>query len=1315
MTLDSSRTIHASLGGSGHRGRRHYAAACPSLWRSMLTQQFMIRGAAASLLALSLWLLVAPALPSTQQYTVNLDLSGSWKWQTEEGRKRGDKGDIRSGWHRPDFDDSSWATIEIGRDWESQAGNFNGVAWYRRTFSLDGPATNLPLMLRLGTPDDGAEVYLNGESIGIWTSRERIATILPAGLLRWGEPNTLAVRVWDWYKKGGLKGSNFAIGSFEPFQAPIGALPQTPSALRLKLADSMPDYTLSSPRWQFGWRDEGTSDTRPKLRTVRSAFNGQDAIEVDVWFPNSTEFLDYQLGKGEDGVAWAKHQGEALTFWYRTSSLHGDISIRLADGQNRWKRSTPVWQAMLRVKPGSWTRAVIPFDDFVAPNPQTRLDPAKRLADLGLISHLSIGYGNHHLDGPGKIQLSGFQIERTTESAALASPIKIQAPWLHWLEELPAALPATASQTAITAATPTPAVFSVADLGNSLPKHPGKSSARWFRQKVRVPHSWQDRNLRLRLGTPSSESIVRWNNKILGIFAADSPVSVEIPKAWVDLRGDNEITISQAPSNKKASFATGTFDLSATDTVQILITDTRRHDDAKPPSDFEMGATPRSSLHVLFRYALPPADDAQSFTLRYEIYDCFDRTVADGTAKLDRQAFGSQARIALTTEQTRILYYGEWFRARMSITDETGNYVGAYALPNGPQRHYKLRYEDRDDLVLPALEPTFEHTPHGHLKLIDVVKTTTPPDKDPHPYKEGGIRNSWVGRRANSPWLDGISIERLGTRPFREARNNQFFAYRIGRGRLSRGKAYLLRVLVPDDKARYVAMDIKAGRNYQGTGYKTQSAFDQDADVPGFSQSFHWFDHIVINGDTTYGYKGPRSTSSENGFWVVFHDIGRVYAAAYDGGPAVAEMRLYEIPDDYSTAPTIPRDSKRILMMDWERQPESRPEDVVRYARLVGMNALAPTIQKWAFHGFWPSKLGFAPPTWYKTAPPGQADDEIYREWLNATRDSGVKLIPRIEYGGSRSLPRAARVIGPNGKIDPAGRYVSWGANLLHPATLSEFKQLIDELIGRHIEDNPQLAGLLWRQRQHRLKCSYGPQDIALFAKETGTDIPPGDAKTIAQWASKNPDYGAWWQGKRAEFIRAIRDHLRSYRSDLVLYYYNWDEDGFRPPIPGGRSKQEWTAHYDVDQARKFAGEQAEKRAALSPSYYVAYVTRQSMPHRNLVPGQFSQDDGISLIAPVSQRYLSGNKDFLDLFRTKNGFAIGNVLSYEEKGRWNMQWDDHETSEMTFGPGEFSLINEHKAQALVNPNLITTTSYTFGRGWVTEFRRFAESYFSTTN
>lgn len=70
-------------------------------------------------------------------------------------------------WALPAFDDSGWAQIETGRDWETQGfRGHTGFAWYRRHVVFSSASTPADLSLLLSGVENAAEVYWNGRLVG---------------------------------------------------------------------------------------------------------------------------------------------------------------------------------------------------------------------------------------------------------------------------------------------------------------------------------------------------------------------------------------------------------------------------------------------------------------------------------------------------------------------------------------------------------------------------------------------------------------------------------------------------------------------------------------------------------------------------------------------------------------------------------------------------------------------------------------------------------------------------------------------------------------------------------------------------------------------------------------------------------------------------------------------------------------------------------------------------------------------------------------------------------------------------------------------
>jgi hypothetical protein len=1297
---------------------------------------------------LHLAITIALILPNTRtlhaQQTTAIDLSGNWKFLADRGHKRGDHGDTSKGFHAPDFDDSKWQDLLVGTNWEAQGVNYDGIAWYRKQFTIPANWQGKTLMLQLGTPDDGAEVYLNGQSLGTWKFTQNIYAILTADQIQFGKTNTLAIRVWDWYKGGGLNGNNFNI----QYLTPITQQPsQGPATLPLSITQNLPDDVFASKRWENGWRDGGTSDTRPKVRGVQNAYKNQGGIELNVWYPNSAEFVDAILNADEDGHVWQARDYNYICFWYHTTQLNGHMTLRLNTGKHAWgRRGTDVWQADFAVQPASqanngWQQVVLPLSSFTRYKRQSTFDDILRLQNTAKIERLVIGYENHMLQSPGKITFANFTVGRSVDNAPFYQPINLRGLWRYQLDDKrtdgsiikfnakdarstdPDKLDADHQGHGVELGYHKP------DFDDSqwdlqivsdkwMANDNGKLGPAWFRQQVIVPTHWQGNDLLLNLGTPNDTAKVYFNGKFIGKSTENqAPLTITIPAGDVQFGKANQLAIQVTTWRRRGGLYDGLLQLSVNNAANLQLAQHDKPNTASDPAKFEMGTTPPKNLDMILTWA-GQTNTRDKLTVAYNLHDCFHRQLASGQTTLTPTSVNRwQSIITLDQSQTNQLYYSEWFTGHVTVFNDQGEILAVANYPNDTDKHFKLKYEQRDQLTLPPLAQTLEDTPYGKLKLVDVINCSQDPNEDPHPYKQGGIRNSWVKFRAYGTWKDGVTIESFKDRQYRQVNNNEFFAYRVGRGKLKPHKAYVLRVLVPDNAVRYQVMEIKTGRNYQGTGFRSGIAANNPTDPFPLTNEYQWYDHIVLNDEKTYGYQGEHTVDSENGFWVVFHDNGRCYSALYDQGPAAAEIRLYELLDDDSALPAIryPEGlTHRTLMMDWERQPEAPPADAVAYAKLMGMNAIGPVFQKWSSHGFWESETDFAPPGWYKAAPEGERDEDIYVKWLDATRKANLPFIPRIEYGGGPNLPKEARVIAANGKVDPCGRYCQWGANILHDATWAELKTVVDELIGKHIKDNPQIAGLLWRQRQDRIKCSYGSDDVYKFCNETGRPMPTGNDKQIAQWASvtMKDQYHAWWQTKRADFLRKLRDHLKSYRSDLVLYYYNYDQDGWKPGLEKNstNSAEDWSNLYNVDKARDYWQAYEEKRREIPDDFYVKLVTESRQPHMNIPTELYANDKDIVLFAPVHWQFLANNAPYINHFKTGDGLAICDMFSYEEKGRWNLQNDRYESSEMSPGGKDFGMAYMVESFYHGDPNVITTTTYTYGRGWADVHRRFAQAF-----
>lgn len=109
------------------------------------------------------------------------------------------------GFHLPDFDDASWSGIQVPSYWE--LAQFSEPTWwqpddavgyYRRVFTLPENWRGRQVRLRFEGVNNSARVWVNGQEIGYHESGFTVFEFDVTAHLKFGQPNTIAVRVCKW-------------------------------------------------------------------------------------------------------------------------------------------------------------------------------------------------------------------------------------------------------------------------------------------------------------------------------------------------------------------------------------------------------------------------------------------------------------------------------------------------------------------------------------------------------------------------------------------------------------------------------------------------------------------------------------------------------------------------------------------------------------------------------------------------------------------------------------------------------------------------------------------------------------------------------------------------------------------------------------------------------------------------------------------------------------------------------------------------------------------------------------------------------------
>ncbi len=156
---------------------------------------------------------------STDYLNADIPLEGYWKFKLRDSLD----------WKNSDYNDKNWEKIMVPGYWEVQGyPNYDGFAWYRKTVFVPEKYRDKDMVLVMGKIDDFDQTYVNGQLIGstgdfandtsvvvlgdIW--QEFRGYYIPKNLLKFGQKNVIAVRVYDGFRDGGI------------YQGPVGLVTQ---------------------------------------------------------------------------------------------------------------------------------------------------------------------------------------------------------------------------------------------------------------------------------------------------------------------------------------------------------------------------------------------------------------------------------------------------------------------------------------------------------------------------------------------------------------------------------------------------------------------------------------------------------------------------------------------------------------------------------------------------------------------------------------------------------------------------------------------------------------------------------------------------------------------------------------------------------------------------------------------------------------------------------------------------------------------------------------------------------------------------------
>jgi beta-galactosidase len=132
--------------------------------------------------------------PGVQAFSTTLaSLCGEWLFRTDSA----DSGTSQH-WYDADVPSTGWRQVKVPLTWQIEAplAEYYGVAWYRRSFDVPTDWQNSAVRVEFEAVFHTATVWVNGQLAGEHRGKGYTAFTLDVmHLLRWGQTNTIAVRV----------------------------------------------------------------------------------------------------------------------------------------------------------------------------------------------------------------------------------------------------------------------------------------------------------------------------------------------------------------------------------------------------------------------------------------------------------------------------------------------------------------------------------------------------------------------------------------------------------------------------------------------------------------------------------------------------------------------------------------------------------------------------------------------------------------------------------------------------------------------------------------------------------------------------------------------------------------------------------------------------------------------------------------------------------------------------------------------------------------------------------------------------------------
>ncbi len=395
-----------------------------------------------------------------------------------------------------------------------------------------------------------------------------------------------------------------------------------------------------------------------------------------------------------------------------------------------------------------------------------------------------------------------------------------------------------------------------------------------------------------------------------------------------------------------------------------------------------------------------------------------------------------------------------------------------------------------------------------------------------------------------------------------------------------------------------------------------------------------------------------------------------------------------------------------------------------RNLNYLGMNTFAKDLLEFGAPQHWDVKNG----AWYYQS----KFPEVWGNILPIATEHGLEVLPYYEYAGSSGKQGLAKESKKTtGPLSGEGPYthIKWAetkrVDLTDPIVLEEFLRVIDLTIVQH-KDEATFVGAWIRPRISQMPISFADPTRQRFADEAngGQEVSREDLQADSALLAKYKD---WWEGKRREFLSAVRNHLKEkgVGSDPIVLFMPWHAEpapsfvhNKGPNIPIVTDDVDfWTSvtkedfeDYDqllVESETDILENHRYLEALRAPtSTWGVWEWNHAAPRPD--PAKYKDAEGVLISYPFNRMFTVNDPDALEAFRGTSGLALIRHYPLNEKTMGeNLGYFVTDVDR----PGSYGMLSEALAVANGDPWYIGYTSgHIYNRPFPDAVRRFNANY-----